>query len=292
MLVKKTDLLQEEREERIATDFFNHVNDFHKLDVKADPKIEQLLLEQQKFEISRLIAKPEKPHKYIFSPSGTSKCKRELYYKLKGEKPVEQRYPYQRRWTRNSTAIHSAIQRDLLYAEEYLDNPKFKVMKLDETGLPAWEENLKSNVILIHNNMEFAIQGMMDGVLIYKDGTHIGFEFKTKSNTNAQVGNYLLKDVADGHKLQAVAYSLLFGIDEFIFMYEAVAKDSWSKGEEARKDIRTFYYKVTDEDRKQVLDKFAEIVESVETDTIPEMETNKCTFCTYKHLCGGTDNAK
>ncbi|MCF0113746.1 MAG: PD-(D/E)XK nuclease family protein, partial [Erysipelotrichaceae bacterium] len=211
------------------------------------------------------------------------KKKRELYYRLNKETPKEERFPYHKRWTRNATAVHEAIQRDMLYAEVLVPGAKFKVAR--KNGLPAWEENVKHPVIVEHNGKEFAVLGMMDGILEYKDGSTIGFEIKTKSTTIASVGNYLLKKPADSHLTQATAYSILFGIDEYLFLYESLAKDGWTKGAEAKPDIRVFYHKVTEEDRLALLDKFSEVVSAVETGTIPEMETDKCLFCQYKHLC-------
>ena len=199
-------------------------------------EVEELLLDQQKKFVEGLGVKTERPHKYVFTPSGASKCKRELYYKLMKETPKEEKYAYHKRWTRNATAVHEAIQKDLLYSEALISNPRFKVHRKD--GLPAWEENIKHPVILEHNGKEFALLGMMDGVLEYKDGSIIGLEIKTKSTTIASVGTYLLKKPSDSHLIQATAYSILFGIDEYIFLYtnnDSIVQRNKTRGKELSK---------------------------------------------------------
>ena len=128
---------------------------------------------------------------------------------------------------------------------------------------------------------------MMDGILDYNpEGIKVGFEFKTKSTTIAAVGEYKMKDAQDGHKTQCVAYSLIFGLTEFILMYESLAKDNWTAGNEAKSDIRTFYLNVTEKDRTELLDKFAAVVADVKKDKLPKGDTDKCFFCEYKDICG------
>lgn len=145
---------------------------------------------------------------------------------------------------------------------------------------------MKGHRLITHNGVTFALFGMMDGILEYKqDGTRVGFEFKTKSTTIAQVGNYKMKDAQEGHKLQTVAYSLLFDVDEFIIMYESVAKDNWTANQNAKSDIRTFYNKVTEADKLMLLDKLAEVEKHIQAGKIPEGDLSKCIFCPYKNTC-------
>ncbi|OAA90887.1 hypothetical protein [Clostridium ljungdahlii] len=244
---------------------FNQFNIFHSRDCFPIKEVEKIILKERQHDVYLMDNKPKRPPEnlLIFSPSGASKCNRELIFNANKEKKIEERYPYQRRWTRNSTAVHEVTQSDLLYMTHLMKKPDFKV-KFLENGLPAWEKNLKTYKVFKHNGVEFSILGMMDGILTYKDGTDIGFEFKTKTNSVAQVGNYKMKEPALYHKQQCVCYSLLFGMDEFVLMYEAVAKDGWNKNGEARTDIRTFYYKVDEKDRTLLLDKYAQVVKDFE----------------------------
>ncbi|MFG3611462.1 hypothetical protein [Rummeliibacillus stabekisii] len=278
--------------ERMAAELVVQINTFNGMNVsRFDKEIETLLLRQKEKEVANLDVKPDYPRDCVkFNPSGASKSNLELWYKAKGFEPREERYPYHDRWTRNSTAVHGEVQRDLLYQEKYLSHPYFSVVRAED-GLPAWEDNIIKWKEFEHNGQRFILYGKMDGILRHNEtGKEVGFEFKTKSNTLGQVGNYKLKAPTDQHKAQAVAYSLLFGLDEFIFLYESVAKPQWTAGAEAKTDIRSFYYKVNDEDRKALLDKFAEVCRCVAEDEQPEHEPEKCFFSPYKYLCGCDSN--
>lgn len=255
---------------------------------KPAEEIERLLIEEAIANIE-----DDKSHldfvrgRVTFSPSSADKCDRNLFYKANWAEEDEQTtFPYQGRWRRNASAVHSAVQRDLLYCEKVLENPEFIVMRAKRNGRPAWEKNIRTVKHFEHNGVKFSIYGMMDGVLRYeKDKSVVGFEFKTKSTTLGAIGNYKLKDIQEDHKSQAIAYSLLFGLDEFIFVYESLAKDGWTKGVDAKPDQRAFYLKVTDEMRTQLLDKFAEVARKKYEGTLPEPDFSKCTFCSYKEKC-------
>lgn len=275
-----------ERGQRLAGALYNQFNDLHKLDFFPDRTVEALLLEQKKHDLEKLSTYQKLPEGLIsFSPSSASGCGRGLVFKAnKEEKDEIVRFPFQRRWTRNSSAVHEAVQRDLLYCEILLENPMFKVNRLP-SGLPAWEENIKYAKVIEHNGVKFVLNGMCDGILEYQpDGSKVLFEFKTKSTTIGAVGTYKLKAPSEEHRTQAVAYSILFGVDECIFMYESVAKDGWTKGEEAKVDFRTFYIKVTEEDRQALLDKFAKVATQFYKKELPAKE-DKCFFCVYKSKC-------
>ena len=262
------------------------MNDLHSVDFYSNYEIESLLLKQKEHDLDKMKNFERLPEGLIsFSPSSASACGRGLVFKAnKEEKDEVIRYPYQRRWTRNSSAVHEAVQRDLLYCEKVLKNPIFTVERL-ESGLPAWEQNIKTAKVIEHNGVKFVLNGMCDGILNYTpDGSKVLFEFKTKSTTIGTVGTYKLKGVQEEHRIQAVAYSILFGVDEVVFMYESVAKDGWTKGEEAKIDLRTFYIKITEEDRKELLDRLSEIAKQYYNNEIPAKE-DKCFFCVYKTVC-------
>lgn len=277
-----------ERGQRLSGALYNQMNELHTKDFYNDYDIESLLLKQKQHDLEQIKNFRRLPEGLmVFSPSSASACGRGLFFKSNKEvKDEVQRFPFQRRWTRNSSAVHEAVQRDLLYSEKILNNPVFKVHRL-ENGLPAWEQNIKTVKEIEHNGVKFALNGMCDGILEYQpDGSKVLFEFKTKSTTIATVGTFKMKGVQDEHRIQAVAYSIMFGVDEVIFMYESVAKDNWNKGEEARVDIRTFYVHITQEDRNALLDRLSEIAKQYYKNILPKKETDKCFFCVYKEACG------
>lgn len=264
----------------------DHFNDIHTNDIPLNTEIEKILLNDGLQALNADTSLRFEKGLVTFTPSSASKCMRELYYKAahQGRDDITL-YPYQRRWTRNGSAVHGAVQRDLLYGEKYLHNPRFIVHRT-KTGRPAWEKNLRFVKKFDIDGVQFQLYGMMDGVLIYTlDGSKIGFEFKTKSTTIATVGTFKMKDAQEGHKEQCIAYSLLFGLNEFLIFYESLAKDNWSKNEEARPDIRAFYLEVTEEDRERMLYKFKEVAEHFYAKELPTLDSSKCIFCPYKEKC-------
>lgn len=271
-------------------------NLLHSMDYYDDYEIEKMLLKQKELELHYIKNRFELPEGLVyFSPSGADKCSRELFYKAnKMQKDGQRTFPYQKRWTRNSTAIHEAVQRDLLYMEKHLKNPALKIARMKNgvaEGLPAWEKNLQMYKIIEWKGQKFVLYGMMDGILHYEDG-FVGFEFKTKSVQPDRVSK--MKKAGASHIKQAVAYSLLFSgnevvegkqLDEFIFFYESVAKDEWRAGSSAFDDTKAFYHKVTERQRISLLDKMAEIVANVENGELPDRQVSKCMFCPYKEIC-------
>ncbi|MZP28665.1 hypothetical protein GTO91_02890 [Heliobacterium undosum] len=277
-----------DRGNELTTAILQHFDAIHSIEEVNDNDIEKLLLTDELDGLNSDTRKLGFQRGLVtFSPSSAYKCERELYYKNKRvEAAFVDRFPYQRRWTRNGSAVHRAVQRDLLYAETQLDSPQFTVVRTKTTNRPAWEKNIRQVRQFEHNGQRFQLYGMMDGVLLYQpDGSKIGFEFKTKSSTIGAIGSYRLKDAQEDHKEQCIAYSLLFGLNEFLIVYESLAKDSWTKGAEAKPDMRAFYLKVTDEDRNRLLDKFAVVAQKCYANEIPAAMIEKCFFCLYKPHC-------
>lgn len=276
-----------------ALALLNQFNELHTIRPKTDKQIELALLKEKETIIKTGYIKRDEVDFPTFSPSSIDKCKRELFLKFKNyPKDGVTNIPYQSRWLRNSTLVHEGVQKDLLYMEKFCKNPRLLLKKTD-TGLNAWEENIKTVKTFEHKSYKLAIVGMMDGILQdVKTGKEIGFEFKTKSNSVAQVGNYKMKTVFETHAKQCIAYSLLFGIEDFVMMYEAVAKDQWYKGTDAKTDVRTFDLQVTEDMKLELLDRLAEICESIERDKAPAKESNKCLFCQYKQACQNLEGGK
>jgi PD-(D/E)XK nuclease superfamily len=291
LLTKPTELTKkvrankevEQRGKELITNFTNHIEEINSKDYFDVLEVEELLLKEQEKLIEVMKTRKTYPRDIPrFSPSSASKCERELFFKaIKAKKDETTGYPFQRRWTRNSTAVHGAVQKQLLEAEVILDDPQFKVVRL-ETGLPAWEKNIEKWKVIEHNGVKFVIFGMCDGVLEYKDGSHVGFEFKTKSNSVAQIKQ--VKDI-NQYKDQLTAYSILFDVNEWLVKVESVAKDKWGTGEAARPDYKIFYHKVSKSDQTRLLNKWANVAANIEDGEISKADTSKCWFCPFKGVC-------
>lgn len=257
----------------LAKELLQQFDDLHSQDFFDDKKIEKLLIKQKEEQLTGEPYRRSRTPKGMvkFNPSGASSTVMDLYLKAKGFKEERTMHPYHKRWLRNSTAVHEAIQRDLLYSEKLVKNKSFRVARL-RNGLPAWEENILRYVTLEHNGETFALKGMLDGILIHEEtGRKVGFEFKTKSNSVGQVGHWLMRKPADYHVEQTVAYFLLTGVRDYIITYEGLAKPKWNaKGDEIKPDLRTFHVLVTDEMAEAVLDRWAYVTKCVRTNTPPE----------------------
>lgn len=280
--------------DKYESDFVCELDLIHSTSYFPKYEPEEILLRQKKYELWRMRKENrfKVPEGFIkFTPSSASKAKRDLFYKaLKVPEDEGINAPFNNRWTRNSSAIHEAVQRDLLYAPYLLDNPAFTIQMVEKEGfglLPAWEKNIESYKVYEYAGKKFVISGMMDGILTHEEtGETFGFEFKTKSNDSWQV--HKMKKPAEHHVQQCVAYSLLFEtpegepINDYLITYEAVAKDKWLSGSSALKDIKVFHVHVTEKQKQSLLKKFAEVVEYVENGELPPIEKSKIAYSSYK----------
>lgn len=284
----KKKAMAEEVQSHISKDFANMIEEFHGMDIRDDYKLDTQILQWKIEEMTdgrKNLRGTWDNSLPTFSPSGASESDRDLVFKIiDAPQDDQQFFPYQRRWVRNGSAIHDAQQRDLLYIEKYMENAPFEVLKTKE-GKPAWERNTRTVKQFEHNGEKFQIYGMVDGMLWYKpEKKRIGYDFKTKSTTVAQVGDYLMKVPQSNHVEQMTAYSLLFDVDEYIIHYESLAKDSWTKGAEARNDFKVFHIKITDEMKTELLDKFARVVKYVREDKLPPRDPDREFFSKYTEL--------
>lgn len=278
------------RAKELAGRYVDQINAYHSLNLFPDKEIEELLIKQAQADVERMGNRPTFPKGYIkFNPSSASKCERELYYRsLYVGQDERTMFPYQKRWVNNGSAIHAERQKDLLMSAKFVDDAPFAPFTLP-SGLPAWEGNILRFKPFHHNGQKFVIYGMCDGILSYNelDGEKslVGWEFKTKSTTVAAIGDFRLKEPQSDHKMQVASYNLLFNISEWLIVYESLAKDGWTKGEEAKDDMRVFHVQVSEEERNQILDKFARVTKMVNERTLPPKDESKCLFCPFKQAC-------
>jgi len=123
------------------------------------------------------------------------------------------------------------------------------------------------------------ISFLCDGIIKYQ-GKYYIVEFKTESS-------FKWRDrtgVDPKHFNQARTYSLELQIDEVIFVY--INRDIV--------DMKAYLYKVTDEERENIIRLIGYCDEYVEHKTLPpkpeDASNKKCAYCAYKKLCDGDDN--
>jgi hypothetical protein len=232
---------------------------------------------------------PKRPY---FSPSNSKACPRELYVKAnRAKKDAFPKPPYQGRWQEIGTAIGDVIQRTVLAMERNMPGARFRFER-NSDGTPVFEDFAKKNHEIIRNGQRFYLYGTCDGIMQYisDDGEviRIGLEVKSKQNTPAKTSLHSMREADEGHRKQCVAYSIMYGVDYYIILYVNTAKKAWEMSDEdyeATPDIRAFGFEITDADRNELLDNFAEITAAINEKTPPKLDLSRWTFNGFKTAC-------
>lgn len=237
--------------------------------------IEQQFLNDLKASIekSQECRKPSQTYK----PSGMN-CVRAMTYQVLGVEPDNNKSSYQligicESGTDRHIRIQKAIEnmKTILGVDcEYIDVAKFvqqrNIQDLEIVGQSGMECKLYHKKL----NMSF----MCDGIIKYKSKYFI-FEFKTE-NANKW---YKRTDVDESHYNQATAYSLAFGIDKVLFVYEN--RDTLDK--------KAYIRNVTNEMKEELIGKIEycdEYVKKLKAPPKPQDVTKKaCSYCAYKEKC-------
>jgi len=272
--------------EQIAKEFTEQLDRWYSMPEQYDNELDTL--------IHRWYSNPPQvwPKRPYFSPSSSKACPRELYMKAKrAKKDSFPKPPYQGRWQEIGTAIGDIIQRTVLAMERNMPDCPFRFER-NEDDTPVFEDFAKRNHEINHNGQRFYLYGTCDGVMQYvnEDGEiiRVGLEVKSKQTTPSKTSLYSMREAEEGHRKQCVAYSLMYGVDYYIILYVNAAKKNWvisDEDYEATPDIRAFGFEITDADRAELLDNFAEITAAINTDTPPKMDLSRWTFNNFKTAC-------
>lgn len=232
---------------------------------------------QDQVELFYSMPREQSPRSEVkFSPSGATKCVRELYY-LNLNAPIDTNTnltPWKQRIPRNGEGVHEITQRDYLIMHKKLIKAglpcKFQMLKVEENGRKEF----------LVDGFTVVINGRCDGILVDTDGIQYIYEKKTKD----KLANLKkIKEPTPEHKGQVVCYSLLFDIPRTIFEIESLQKPAWGKDEED--DSKYFYFESTPEMEQALLKRLASVVKAIEAGRAPAPEYDKCMFCSYKDLC-------
>ena len=235
---------------------------------------EQFLLDLQKsIEITEK-NNSRKPSQ-TFKPSSMN-CMRMSYYQIKGaeadEKPMEAGFIG---ICESGTDRHERIQRAITMMKEndidceYVNIPEYiKKHKLKDIEVVS-QQGMETKLFHKTLNMSF----LCDGIIKYKDNFYI-IEIKTENSRKF----FDRSSVDPSHYKQAIAYSLVFDIDDVLFLYEN--RDVCSK--------KAFLFHVTG-DMKQSLIGYIENTNSYLNDNkVPPkdgVEKKTCSHCKYKERC-------
>jgi hypothetical protein len=225
-----------------------------------------------------------------FSPSSADTDPRALYEKVRGAKrEISASQPNQGRQTRIGTAIGDVIQRDILFAEKHMSASRFSFERTDR-GEPMFENFAQIAKRINHRGKQFALYGTCDGIMRYvsEDGEvlRVGLEIKSKQSTYAKTSPYSMRNGAeDKHVKQCVCYSIMYDVDIYVIIYVNGARKAWDMSAEdfeKNPDIMAFGVYITDADRAEILDHFADIVTAADDGTPPKTDISRWTFNPFK----------
>lgn len=244
--------------------------------------VEQAFLNDLNRSIELTDAKNSKPGSKTYKPSGMN-CIRQSYYVITGTKDDGH----------NSTSSiigicqsgtdrHERIQDAVLHMKandmdcEYINVADF----VEQRGLTEYldivqKPNFKKGEFetkLYHKTLNMSF--LCDGIIKYRNHYYI-LEIKTEASFKFNDR----KGVDPSHYHQATAYSIAFGINEVLFLYEC--RDNCGK--------KAFLFNVTDE-MKQNLIGYIETCDSyikkLKVPPIPKDVAKKtCSYCNYKERC-------
>lgn len=229
-----------------------------------------------------------------FSPSSANVCPRALYEKAKKRRRDKGVWkPHQRRWVHIGEKVGDFVQEEFLLCERHFEKftgkkPRFTMGLVDGVNgkVPAFEEFIYKQHKVEHNGETFYIMGTSDGILYdHETGQKVGLEIKSKQETPSKTSLRAMTDPKIDHVKQCVCYSIMYGLDKYVITYVNTAKKPWlASDEELAKtpDIRMFDVDVSESQKEEVLDFFADIARRVRENDPPLPDLMKWRFNDFK----------
>jgi len=153
---------------------------------------------------------------------------------------------------------------------EYIDIEAF----INQRNLTDLEVKSKSGMETKVYNKKYNMSFMTDGIIRYK-GKYYILEFKTETADKFYNRTY----VDESHYNQATCYSLNFGLDDVLFIYE----------NRNTLDLKSYIFNVSEEMRINLIDKITVVLVSAESKRIPpkpiDVLKKTCSYCAYRNKC-------
>lgn len=214
-----------------------------------------------------------------YKPSSMN-CVRLMTYQVIGAEPDTSSQSYQsigicESGTDRHIRIQEAIENihNILGVDcQYLDVAEFlKLRNIQDIDVVS-KSGMETKLFHKKLNMSF----MCDGIIKYKSKYFI-FEFKTETSNKF----FKRTDVDESHYNQATAYSVAFGINDVLFVYEN--RDTLDK--------KAYIRHVTDEMKEELVGKieycdgYAKQLKAPPHPT--DVAKKTCSYCIYKKKCAG-----
>lgn len=224
--------------------------------------------------------KPRRPSK-TFKPSSLGGCLRKVYFEVTGAETDESNPPsytligISESGTDRHERIQNAIKSlyltgfDIVWVDvrDYVERHK---EFFEQIGTEIVEQ-MGNETKMFNRNLNLSF--LCDGIVKMR-GEYYILEIKTE--TSFKWANR--SEPEDAHKTQACCYSLAFGIDKVLFIYEN--RDVCSK--------KAFCFQITDEERAtRVVDRIETVNNHIGENTVPDKTKNEreCNYCLYKKEC-------
>ena len=243
---------------------------------KEDVAPEQSFLSDLKRSIEMTNDKQARLPSQTYKPSSMT-CIRNMYYQVTGHPQDPSASNYTLVGICNSgTDIHERIQKYVADMKnngidcEYINVADYvKQRELDYLEVVE-QQGMETKLYNKTLNMSF----LCDGIIRYK-GKYYILELKTENTSKWQDR----KGVDPKHYAQGTAYSLVFKIDEVVFVY--INRDIL--------DMKAFMFKPTDEMRSELVNKILECDNYVQAKQVPPkpegISRRICQYCAYVGSC-------
>jgi CRISPR/Cas system-associated exonuclease Cas4 (RecB family) len=154
---------------------------------------------------------------------------------------------------------------DFVPVPEFIKEQELTHLKIKEN---KHQSKFETNLV----NEDYGLSFMTDGLLRFNNEYFI-LEIKTEISSKF----YARDRVDENHYEQATAYSLSFGLDDVIFLYEN--RDTCAK--------KAFVLHVTEEMKQKLIDLIDKCDSYVKAGVLPPKTDNKriCSYCKYKKFC-------
>lgn len=254
------------------------LRNIHRLinEAKNQVPVHESFLADLKVAIERRDSANRRVPSQSYKPS-SMKCIRNMYFQIVGaEQDTESTNYCLVGICESGTDRHERIQDAVCHMKEFGIDCEYI-----DVATYVTENNLTDLEIVSKNGFEtklfnkaYNISFMCDGIIKYK-GEYYILEIKTESLYKWQSRS----DVADEHISQGTAYSVSFGIDKVIFVYEN--RDNCDK--------KSFLLTVTSNMKMELVGKI-ELCDSYVRDLqVPpkpqDLPKKVCTYCSYKTEC-------
>jgi hypothetical protein len=279
---------------QIAQDFMDFLDEFHTysqpyddaMDAEFYEQYARILKEQSKWGYFNWKTAPDGTPRPLFSPSSAGKDERQLYEKaIKSKADARTPNRNQRDWTGLGSQVGAYIQREVMLAERHFEKltgkrPRFKFERTDRNE-PAFEHFKKVIHEVEHNGEKFGLNGLPDGIMEYvtDDGEILRVGLEVKSFQKGYTDFKKLEQPKRDHELQTNVYSEMYGLDYTIVLYHLTYGADWKRDFSRSKAFGRY---ITQDERNEILDKFARVTKSWRTGVAPAIDLDGWVFNDYK----------